>query len=79
MDKPCFQFSKKMFDLTETLENTISLVKSESARKKIQIKLDIDEFDQNSFRTMYADESIIIQVVLDFLAQSIKISLEEDG
>jgi signal transduction histidine kinase len=71
-EKLCFKISKEWFNLGETIENAFNVVRFESKRKGIALKLSFPYNNLTSFNQIYSDESRFLQILLNLLSNSLK-------
>jgi signal transduction histidine kinase len=71
-EKLCSKISKEWFNLGETIENAFNVLRFESKRKGIALKLSVPYNNLTSFNQIYSDESRFLQILLNLLSNSLK-------
>jgi signal transduction histidine kinase len=71
-ERLCFKISKEWFNLGETIENAFNVLRFESKRKGIALKLSVPNNNLTSFNNLYSDESRYLQILLNLLSNSLK-------
>ena len=75
MENNTFKLNKDFFSLFEVINQACSVVSHVSNKKRINlVTQEIDIEDQKYFLQIYGDKNRFIQVIINFLSNSIKFS-----
>ena len=73
-----FKLNKAFFSLTGAVEQAFSIVKHAAQRKNLELLVsEINEEDLKYLCNIYGDKSRLIQVIVNFLSNSIKFSNQD--
>jgi len=72
MQQLSFTITKGWFDIVKTVQNAYHVLRFEQKRKNIEFKLSVSKSDSKTLSHIYNDESRFMQILLNFLSNSLK-------
>lgn len=75
MENSTFKLNKEFFSIRNTIKKVFSVVGHIADKKNVQlVKIPVSEHEEKLYNAIYGDESRFVQVIINFLSNSLKFS-----